>query len=381
MDTVNFGFPTDIRLGVGAVKSIPSLLKERGYKRPLLLADSGIAALPFFSEIRKDLEAAGHSVSEYHDFLGNPVEKDVMAGVDVIRNHKADSMVMVGGGAAMDVGKAVALMAYHSGSLFDYEDVPGAKEATEEIPFMVAVPTTAGTGSEVGRSSVISENESKAKKIIFSPRLLPPLVIMDPELTVGLPKDVTATTGMDALTHLVESYLAKGYHPMCDGIALQGIQLIDNSLVKVYENPKDLEARGHMLVAAMMGAVAFQKGLGVTHSCAHALSTVFDLHHGLANALMLEACLAFNREVATKQIAAMSRMVGVLDRDENKACDGFISWVRQLRISLGLKQGLASYGVSITDRLLDVAMADVCHPLGPKAVTRSDFQKLFQEAL
>ena len=377
----SFSFPTDIRMGPGLRFEIGKILRDKGYNRPLLVGDRAVAKLDFYDELLKHLKSESLDVVTYSDFQGNPIEDHVTAGTEVARTHRADSLVIVGGGAALDVGKAIALMVNHNNQLFDFEDIPGAAEATEEIPFMVTVPTTAGTGSEVGRSSVISENVSKAKKIIFSPHLLPPLVVLDPELTVGLPKSITAATGMDALTHLIEAFLAKGYHPMCDGIALEGIRMVGDSLVKAYRKPGDLAARGEMLVAAMMGAVAFQKGLGVNHSCAHALSTVYDLHHGLANSMMLRACMAFNMEAVPDRFVQMARVVGILDGDQESVLKKFLQWIENLQTELDINHGLGKYGVEVTDLLLDVACADVCHPLGPRPVSRQGFQKLFEESL
>jgi len=368
-------------MSAGLRFEIGKMLVERGFKRPLLVADSGIAALDIFSKLCQSLESAGLNVAKYHDFQGNPVEADVIAGANIAKSHTADAMVIIGGGAALDVGKAIGLMTYNPGTLFDYEDIPGAREATELIPFMVTIPTTAGTGSEVGRSSVISENISKAKKIIFSPKLLPPLVIVDPELTVGLPQHVTAATGMDALTHLIEAYLAKGYHPMCDGIALQGIKMVGENLALACSQPNNLTARGEMLMAALMGAVAFQKGLGITHSCAHALSTVFDLHHGLANSLMLKACMNFNRVAVPERFSDMARMVGIYEEKHELAGNRFIAWIKELQKEIGLDKSLGEYGVSINDRLLDVAYSDICHPLGPRSATRNDIKNLYEESL
>jgi len=245
----------------------------------------------------------------------------------------------------------------------------------------VAIPTTAGTGSEIGRSTVISDDKTHAKKIMFSPRLLPPLVIADPELTYGLPPHVTAATGLDALTHCLEAYLAKGWHPICDGIALEGVKLIAKHLEQAVIQPKHKEARRHMLVASMMGGAAFQKGLGVNHSCAHALSTVYDMHHGLANGMMLDACMAFNHEAVPEKFAVLATAVGIREADDRKAAQGFLTWLRGFRTALGLPSGLKKVDIKITDQLLDVAFGDVCHGSNPRPVTRDDFRRLYEAAL
>ena len=284
-------------------------------------------------------------------------------------------LIVTGGGAPVDVAKVVALMQHHPGSLFDYEDgKPDALPVDQTMPYIIALPTTAGTGSEVGRSSVISDDLTHAKKIIFSPRLLPSVVLADPELTHGLPPHLTAATGIDALTHLTEAFLAQGDHPMADGIALEGIRLVAGSLEKATAGDKG--ARRDMLNAAMMGAVAFQKGLGVNHSCAHALSTVADLHHGLANALMLPACMAFNLETEPERFLRLARVI------DPTATDGaqYVEWIRGLTQRLGLPQTLIEVGIqpSRMDALLDVAEADPCHPSNPRPVSRAQFKMLFE---
>jgi alcohol dehydrogenase class IV len=249
------------------------------------------------------------------------------------------------------------------------------------VPYVLAIPTTSGTGSEVGRSSVISDDKTKAKKIIFDPKLLPPLVLADPELTVGLPAAVTAAVGFDALTHNVEAFLSKGMHPMADGIALEGVRLVAKHLRTAVTKPNDLEARGGMMLASLMGAVAFQKGLGVTHSCAHALSTVYDLHHGLANALMLSACMEFNREAVPAAFARLGQAVGVKATDEGALGDGFLKWIVAEKAACGLPSGLKAKGVTDIASLLDLAVADPCHPSNPRPVTRADFEQLYRRSM
>jgi alcohol dehydrogenase class IV len=327
---------------------------------------------------------------------GNPVKSQVLAGVDAFRAHRADSIVGLGGGAALDVAKAILVMVNHPGDLFDYEDdKPGARPIDREIPYWVSVPTTAGTGSEVGRSSVVSDDETHVKKIIFSPRLLAQRVFLDPELTLRLPAGVTAATGMDALTHLVESYLAKDAHPLCDGIALSGLSIVARSLAPAVEYARLLEAgdpslltdaahveaRGAMLNAAMMGAVAFQKGLGVTHSLAHALSTVCDLHHGLVNGVAIPYAMAFNAETepGAKRLAELARLV----RAEREDAPGFVAWLEALKLTIGIPRTLRELGVreEHLERLVEVAVADGCHANNPRPVTKADFVKLFRTAL
>jgi alcohol dehydrogenase class IV len=278
------------------------------------------------------------------------------------------------------MAKAIALMATHPGDLFDYEDEkPGARSIDGPIPYFVAMPTTSGTGSEVGRSAVVSDDETHVKKIIFSPKLLAKAVFADPELTLDLPAKVTAATGMDALTHCVEAYLAKGYHPICDGIALEGLRLAARSLAKAVREPKNLEARGDMMMSSMMGAIAFQKGLGVTHSCAHALSTVADLHHGLANGVMIDYALKHNVKAVPERFTAMAQVVGLKDTSP----ESFLRWLTGLKAELGIPAKLSGAGVKQDqlNRLVGIAIVDACHPSNPVACTKQDFERIFTEAL
>jgi alcohol dehydrogenase class IV len=377
--TNTFSFPTTIHFGPGARGLVARHLKAAGVSRPLIVTDRGVAALPMHDELKKALEAEGLAVGSFSGVVGNPLKSQVDEGVRAYKGHNADSIVGLGGGAAIDVAKAIALMATHPGDLFDYEDEkPGARPVEGPIPYWVALPTTAGTGSEVGRSSVVSDDGTHIKKIIFSPRLLARAVFADPELTVGLPPAITASTGMDALTHCVEAYLAKNFHPICDGIALEGLRLVADNLVKAFEKPADLEARGAMLMASMMGAIAFQKGLGLTHSCAHALGTVVDMHHGLANGIMIDHALAFNAEVSAARFARMAQTVGLADASSK----GFFAWLGELKAKVKIPARLRDAGVKREQlpKLVEVATDDGCHPNNPRAVTRADFETIFEEA-
>jgi alcohol dehydrogenase class IV len=373
--------PTNIRFGAGSISLLAATLQKAGVKAPLLITDRGLADTAMFKKIEKNLRDEKFKVAVFSDAVGNPVKSHVTAGVVAYGKHGADGIVIVGGGCALDVGKAVALMVHHPGDLFDYEDdKPDGLPIDKVIPFVVAIPTTAGTGSEVGASSVISDDKTHAKKIMFSPRMTPNFVLADPELTVGLPAAVTAATGMDALTHCVEAYLAKSYHPICDGIALEGTRLAMTFLKRAVNDPKDIDARGGMLMASMMGAVAFQKGLGVTHSCAHALSTCYDLHHGLANALMIIPCLRFNLEVVPERFAMLGRTIGIEGNDKQRA-EGFIKAVDELRLAVGIPKHLKETKGEITDRLIQVAVDDVCHGNNPRPCRAEDFRKLYAQAI
>jgi alcohol dehydrogenase class IV len=285
---VQFNFPTVIRFGAGAINELPPHLKAIGMKRPLVVTDPVVAGLPFFANVLDALRSEGLSATVYSEMHKNPVKSDVLNGKAAFAANGCDSIVGVGGGVALDVARAIALAINHHRDLFDYDDLIGGDQyVTESVPYFVTVPTTSGTGSEVGRSAIIADDETHQKKILFSPKLLASRVFADPELTFGLPPFVTAATGMDALTHNMEAYLAKNYHPMCDGIALEGIRLVAGALEKATHQGNDLQARSDMMLASLMGAVAFQKGLGVVHSLAHPLSQLLDTHHGLANAVNL----------------------------------------------------------------------------------------------
>jgi len=375
-----FSFPTTIHFGPGVRAKLAGLLQERGFKRPLVVTDQGLAALPLFAALLADLKAAGLDASAFSGVQGNPVKSQVTAGVAAFRAHQADCLVGVGGGAALDVAKAIVLMAHHPGDLFDYEDdKPGALPVDQPIPYWVALPTTAGTGSEVGRSAVISDDATHVKRIIFDPKLLAPAVLADPELTVGLPAGVTAATGMDALTHCVEAYLARAYHPLCDGIALEGLALAAASLERCVKQPQDLKARGDMLMASMMGAIAFQKGLGLVHSCAHALSAAKDLHHGLANGVMIDHALGFNVPAAPERFLRLNQAVGLASQDP----EAFLDWLGELKRAIGIPDRLVRVKVTAADvpRLAQLAFQDACHPSNPRPCTQADFEAVFTGAL
>ncbi len=380
MSTYRFSFPTPIHFGPGIRSQLKDHLKAQGLKRPLIVTDRGIAALPMLKDIQGGMSSGGLNVGTFSEVWGNPVKTQVTAGVQAYKKHDADCIVGLGGGAALDVAKAIALMVNHPGDLFDYEDdKPGARPFDKDVPYWVALPTTSGTGSEVGRSSVVSDDETHIKKIIFSPKLLARAVFADPELTYELPAQVTASTGFDALTHCVEAYLAKGYHPIADGIALEGFKLAAQNLVKAVKEPKNPEARAQMMMSSMMGAIAFQKGLGLTHSCAHALGTVVDMHHGLANAVMIDFALKHNAQIAADRFKALAMTAGLQDPSAN----GFYKWLTQLKKDCAIPANLKEAGVGKDklDRLVQVAFEDSCHQNNPCPVSKDDFRRIFTEAL
>jgi alcohol dehydrogenase class IV len=374
-----FSFPTTIFFGPGVSVDVANSFLKENLKRPLIVTDRGIASLPFFQEFVVQLQNKGLNVGVFSEISGNPVKSQVLKGVDAYNTHQADSLIGIGGGAALDVTKAIALLIHHPGDLFDYEDEkPGARPITGPIPFWVALPTTSGTGSEVGRSTVISDDTTHIKKIIFSPLLLAKQVFADPELTLALPPHITAATGMDAFTHCVEAYLAKGYHPICDGIALEGIRLSSHYLKKSVDTPRDLEARSQMMMASLMGAIAFQKGLGLTHSCAHALSTVADLHHGLANGVMIDFALAFNVKAVPERFNKIAEAIGL----KNQTGEAFISWLKSWKKELGIPASLKEVKIQKEQlpRISKLAFEDSCHSNNPRPCTLKDFEHIFQEA-
>jgi alcohol dehydrogenase class IV len=395
MSVVQFNFPTVIKYGPGAVGLLPATLREYGVQRPLIVTDKGIVALPPVTGTAQLLREAGLAVEVFAGVWGNPTVSQATAGGAAYEAHGADGIVAIGGGAALDVAKCVAVLAHHPGELLAYEAfLVNPLPIDGEVPPIFTVPTTAGTGSEVGRSAVVSDDDTHQKKIIFSPKLLAKRVFLDPELTLSLPARVTAATGMDALTHCVESYLHTMFHPMCDGIALEGLRLVARSLPAVVGFAKRLEAgdqsvltetehvtaRGEMLCAAMMGAVAFPKDLGVVHSCAHALSTVADLHHGLANGIMIVPGMRFNKPVSAEKMATMAAVVGASD----VSADGFIAWLDEFRLRIGIPRSLRDVGVNSSQvgKLVKNALADACHTFNPRQpVTAQDFEALFDEAL
>ena len=373
-----FSFPTAITFGPNTRSLLVDHLRAHGVERPLVVTDRGVAALAIFTDLVANLAAGGLEPLPFDGVWGNPVKSQVTAGVEAYRAHAADGIVGIGGGAALDVAKAIALMATHPGDLFEYEDEMVGARPIGPVPHFVALPTTAGTGSEVGRSAVISDDVTHVKRIIYSPHLLADAVLADPELTLDLPAGITAATGVDALTHNIEAYLAKAYHPICDGIALEGLRLGAANLARAVATPHDIEARGAMLMSSMMGAIAFQKGLGLVHSTAHALGTVADLHHGLANAVMIDHALAFNVESSSRRFTVMAQTVEL----DEATPESFLRWLADLKAQIGMPRSLVDTNVPPGDleRLTDVAIEDSCHLNNPRPVTRDDFRRIFIEA-
>ena len=375
----SFNFPTPVRFGAGVIKELGSYLKDNNLSSPLLVTDHNVAELKFFKEIQKDLEQQGLNSEIYKEMHKNPIKSDVLQGGERYHETKRDCIIGIGGGVALDVARAIVLRVNHKRDLFDYDDLIGGDQyVTEDVPHFITVPTTSGTGSEVGRSAIISEDNTKKKRILFSPKLLARIVFADPLLTMELPGFITAATGMDALTHNMEAYLAKGFHPMCDGIALEGISLISDSLVSATKNP-DVKSRTKMLLASLMGAVAFQKGLGIVHSLAHPMSSLLDTHHGLANAVNLPYGMEFNYKGFENRFDKMGVALGLGSNSAAKV----IPYLFELNNELGLPTRLRDVGVeeSHIDTLSQLATEDFCHPSNPKPVAKADFEAIYRKAL
>lgn len=372
-----YNFPTVIRFGAGAVNELPDHLVMHKLKRPLLVTDPTVVQLPFFKKIQAGLTQKNISSGVFSDIHKNPVKSDVLKGGVAYREGGCDSIIGIGGGAAMDVARAITLHINHHRDLFDYDDLIGGDQfVTEEVPYFITIPTTSGTGSEVGRSAIISEDDTHRKRILFAPKLIAKIVFADPLLTMELPPFITAATGMDALTHNMEAYIAKEFHPLCEGIALEGISLINKSIEKAVNKP-DLESRSKMMIGSLMGAVAFQKGLGVVHSLAHPLSSLLDTHHGLANAVNLPYGMRFNMPGFEEKFRKIATVMNL--NNEHKIVDHLF----ELNTKIGLPTKLRDIGVKQEhlEPLSDLALADFCHPNNPKPVTREDFRKLYEEAL
>jgi alcohol dehydrogenase class IV len=373
-----YNFPTTIRFGAGAVKELPQHLKFNALDRPLIVTDPIVSQLPFFQQILDSLQHVSIEAEVFSGIHKNPVKSDVLRGGEAFTGTNRDSIVGIGGGAAMDVARGIALRIHHHRDLFDYDDLTGGDQyVTEPVPYFVTVPTTSGTGSEVGRSAIISEEDTHRKRILFSPKLMAKIVFADPMLTMELPPFITAATGMDALTHNMEAFLARGFHPLADGIALEGITLINGSIARAVNNP-GLESRSIMMIASLMGAVAFQKGLGVVHSLAHPLSSLLDTHHGLANAVNLPYGMNFNISGFEDRFRRMARAMEL----KEETGEAVVSRLFELNKEMGLPVKLRDIGVreEHLDVLADLGFADFCHPNNPKPVTQADFRNLYAQA-
>ena len=377
----NWNYPTSVKFGAGRIRELPDVVKAAGIKRPLLVTDLGLAKLPMVTGAVRANEAAGVPTAVFSDIKPNPVEKNIDDGLKVFRGGKHDGVIAFGGGSALDAGKAIAFLSGQTRPIWDFEDVGDnwTRADPAGIRPTIAVPTTSGTGSEVGRVSVVGDEVNRKKRLIFHPRVMPVTVIEDPELTVGLPPHITAATGMDALAHAFEAYCVPVYHPAADGVALEGMRLIKDWLPVATRDGKNIEARGHMMAAATLGATAFQKGLGAIHSLSHTVGALYDKHHGLLNAVFFPYVLVFNRSEIGDKMTHLSRFLGV----PKPGFDGVLDWVIGLRKEIGIPHTLAELNVddSKLDKMVADAVADPTAPTNPRHLDAGSARKLYRQAL
>ncbi len=380
-----FNYPTTIYYGEGSLLAMAKSIAKLNLKRLLLVSDPTLLKLGLVKQVADICAAEGLETFSFCDVHPNPIEEDVLAGIKVYKKENCQAVIALGGGSPMDAAKAIMILVDHPEPLAQYDDTKGGDQLiTKALPPLFAIATTAGTGSEVGRSTVIIIKATNDKTILFHPTMMPKIAVLEPRLTVSLPKHITVATGLDAFTHNLEAYLAPGFHPMADGIALQGLELILDNLPLVYQDGNNLEARGKMMMAATMGAVAFQKGLGMMHSMAHPLSSECGLHHGLANALVLPTCLEFieKSDLSQKQMARLEK-VQLLFKERSLAKETLSQSCRAFFISLGLEFGLKNHAVKKEHipNLSHKAFLDPCHACNIIAVTEKDFQQAFEKAL
>lgn len=378
--TANWSYPTAIRFGAGRIKELPQACAAAGIRRPLLVTDRGLAALPITAATLDILEAAGLGRAMFAQVDPNPTDRNLADGIAAFKAGGHDGVVAFGGGSGLDLGKLVAFMAGQTRPVWDFEDIGDwwTRADAAAIAPNVAVPTTAGTGSEVGRAGVVTNSQSHVKKVIFHPKILPSVVICDPELTVGMPKPITAGTGMDAFAHCLEAFCSPFYHPMSAGIALEGMRLVKEWLPRAYADGTDIEARAHMMSAAAMGAVAFQKGLGAIHALSHPVGAVYNTHHGTTNAVVMPTVLRFNRPAVEDRLAAAAAYLGIAG-----GFDGFHDFANRLCRDLGIPERLSALGVG-TDRIDELAAMAIVDPTAggnPVELTLDAAKRLFREVI
>ena len=373
---VNWNYPTPIWFGLDRSSEIVKALFELSIKKPLLVTDPNFSKNENFLQIIHLLKRKKIEFSVFSNIKGNPTGRNVSDGVEHFISNKNDGVVAIGGGSSLDAGKAIAFMTKQKQNLWYFEDVGDnwTKAETDQLPKVIAIPTTAGTGSETGRSSLILDERDMTKKIIFHPSFLPDLVILDPKLTLSLPPHLTAATGMDALAHCLEAYCARGFHPMADGIALEGIKNVKNYLIPAFKQPDNLTARSKMLVTSSMGSTAFQKGLGVIHSLSHPINAVNDVHHGLSNAIFMPYVLKFNAPVIRERIELLSKYLEL----ENSSFDGFLEWVLHIRSELALPHTLKALDQEFNFELLShMALKDPSTAPNPRDISYEEMKKLY----
>ncbi|MCP5367094.1 MAG: iron-containing alcohol dehydrogenase [Hyphomicrobiales bacterium] len=377
----NWNYPTTIRFGAGRIAELADACKALGMARPLLVTDPGLAALPMVRDAIAANQAAGLPTGLFSDVRPNPVSANVEAGVKSFKDGGHDGVIAFGGGSGLDAAKAIAFMAGQTRPIWDFEDIGDwwTRADARAIAPIVGVPTTAGTGSEVGRAAVVTDESTHTKKIIFHPKMLPGIVIADPELTTGLPPHITAATGIDALTHNLEALCATGYHPMAEGIALEGLRLIKTWLPTACRDGGNVEARAHMLVASSMGATAFQKGLGAIHALSHPVSALYDTHHGLTNAVFTPYVMVYNRPAIEDRMARLARLLGL----PNPSFTAVLDWVLDLREELGIPHTAVALGIEEgrLDELAAKAEVDPPNASNPVPAAAADLRGIYEAAL
>jgi alcohol dehydrogenase class IV len=377
----NWNYPTSIRFGAGRIKELPDACKLVGLRRLLLVTDPGLAKLTMISDAMLGLRKAGLEVALFSEVKPNPIAANVEAGVRVLRAGKHDGVIAWGGGSGLDTAKAIAFMAGQTRPMWDFEDIGDwwTRANPAGILPSIAVPTTAGTGSETGRASVITDPQTLTKKVIFHPKMMPSIVIADPELTVGLPPKLTAGTGMDAFIHCFEAYCAPGYHPYAEGIPVEGMRLVKENLARAVKDGRDLDARGHMLAASQMGSTAFQKGLGAIHSLSHPVGAVLDTHHGLTNAVAMPYVVKFNRPAIEDKVVRLARWLNL----RTPTFDGFMQWTLDFRREVGIPHTLAELGVKIEhlDKFAEMAAVDPTAGGNPVKAGVAEMRKMYEAAV
>lgn len=375
----NWNYPTSVRFGPGRIAELPELCKAQGLLKPLFVTDPGLSGLPMVAKAVEALKAAGLGVALFDKVQGNPVAKNVEDGLAVYRAGGHDGVVAFGGGSALDAGKVIAFMAGQTRPMWDFEDIGDwwTRADPDGIAPIIAVPTTSGTGSEVGRAGVITDETTHTKKIIFHPKMMPRVALLDPELTIGLPASLTAAVGMDALSHCLEAYCAPGFHPLADGVAIEGIRLVKDFLPRAVKTGTDIEARAMLMAAAAMGATAFQKGLGAMHSLSHPIGAIHGAHHGMTNAVFMPYVLKFNREAIEERIQRLAAYLGL-----EPTFDAFLDWVLALRHQIGVPHTLVALGVPLdrADEIAAMAVDDPTAGSNPVKLTKEGARRLFDAA-
>ncbi len=377
---INWNYPTTVWVGKNRIDDLTSACENLNIKNPLLVTDKDLIELPFIKNILASLKKKFSQLRVFSNFSGNPIGENVEEGVEIFKKNNNDGVVTIGGGSALDVGKAIAFMSAQTRPIWDFEDIGDYwKRANNNISPIIAIPTTAGTGSETGRASAIINKKTGVKKIIFHPKFLPSIVILDPMLTVDLSPRLTAATGMDALAHNLEAFCAPGFHPMADGIALEGIKLIKTSLITAFNDGRNIEARQNLLAASSMGSTAFQKGLGAIHSLSHPVNSKFNMHHGLSNAIFMPYVLTFNKKFIEKRISTISSFIGLENNFKS-----FLDWIITLRKELKIPHKLSELIQINSDQieeLSQMALEDPSTATNPSKLKKEDFKKMYEYSI